>query len=60
MSSYQWTDNLGRTYEYEPYDAQPIVDVSLSLSEPAALAVAEASRRLGTVPALPAAGIAAV
>lgn len=60
MPSYQWTDNLGRSYEYQPYDAQPIADVSLSLSESAALAVAEASRRLGTVPRLPGAGIAAV
>lgn len=60
MSSYLWTDNLGRTYEYEPYDPQPIAGASLSLSEPAALAVAEASRRLGTIPELPGAGIAAV
>jgi len=60
LSSYLWTDILGRTYEYEPYDAQPIADLSTGLSEPATLAVAEASRALGTVPALPAAGIAAV
>ena len=60
MPSYPWTDNLGRTYEYEPYDARPIAEVSLSLSESAALAVAEASRQLGTVPELPGAGIAAV
>ncbi len=55
-----WIDNLGRTYEYEPYEAQPIANLSISLSESAALAVAEASRALGTVPALPGAGIAPV
>jgi hypothetical protein len=60
VSSYLWTDNLGRTYEYEPYDAQPIADLSIRLSESATLAVTEASRALGTVPALPGAGIAAV
>ena len=60
MSSYIWTDNLGRTYEYEPYETQPIANVSISLSEPAAFSVAEASRALGTVPALPGAGIASV
>ncbi|MFV1971169.1 MAG: Fic family protein [Acidimicrobiia bacterium] len=60
MSNYMWTDNLGRTYEYEPYEAEPIANLSVSLSESAALAVAEASRALGTVPALPGAGIASV
>ena len=60
MSSFVWTDNIGRTYEYEPYQAQPIADLSIGLSEPAALAVAEASRALGAVPPLPGAGIASV
>ncbi len=60
MSTHVWTDNLGRTYEYEPYEAQPIANLSISLSESAALAVAEASRALGTVPTLPTAGIASV
>lgn len=60
MPSYVWTDNLGRTYEYEPYMAQPIANLSTGLSESAALAVAEASRALGTVPALPGAGIASI
>ena len=60
MSSYVWTDNVGRTYEYEPYRAQPIADLSISLSESAALAVAEGSRALGSVPPLPEAGITSV
>jgi len=60
LSSYVWTDNLGRTYEYEPYEAQPIADLATGLSESAALAVAEASRALGTVPGLPGGGIASI
>jgi len=60
MPSYVWTDQLGRTYEYEPYPAEPIAELQIAISEAATLAVAEASRALGTVPSLPSAGIASV
>ena len=56
----KWTDHLGRTYEYRPYAAEPIRDAELRLSSEAVLAVAEASTALGSVPTLPAAGVASV
>lgn len=60
MASFVWTDQLGRTYEYEPYNAEPIADLEIATSEAATFAVAEASRALGTIPSLPSAGIASV
>ena len=60
MSTYAWTDLLGRSYEYEPYAGEPIADLEISTSQAATLAVAEASRALGTMPPLPGAGIASV
>ncbi len=60
MSTRMWTDQLGRTYAYQPYEASPIADATTDLSGDAALALSEASRALGTVPALPLSGIAAV
>ena len=48
MASFVWTDQLGRTYEYEPYSAEPIADLEIATSEAATFAVAEASRALGT------------
>jgi len=58
--AFKWTDQFGRTYEYSPYDASLIGDAQVDFSPDAALAVAEASSSLGSVPALPAAGIASV
>ena len=60
MANPTWTDRFGRSYPYEPYSARPIAELEMSLSGDAGLALAEASRRLGEVPALPLAGIAAV
>lgn len=60
MSSHTWTDKLGRTYDYTPYAAEPIADVAIPLSEASALAVAQASQAIGSVPALPLAGTASV
>jgi hypothetical protein len=53
----QWTDRFGRAYRYLPYDAGRIADAEIAFSSDAALAVAEASSSLGSVPALPVAGI---
>ncbi|MGQ0847733.1 MAG: Fic family protein [Actinomycetota bacterium] len=58
--SLTWTDQLGRTYEYTPYEAELIGDLLVDFSPGATLAIAEASSSLGSVPALPAAGIASV
>jgi Fic family protein len=55
-----WTDQFGRTYEYTAYRADPIADASIEFSAEATLSLAEASRSLGTVPALPVAGVASV
>ena len=60
MSGRSWTDLLGRTYAYDPYVAAPIADLEIATSEATTFAVAEASRALGTVPAMPGAGIASV
>ena len=59
MSSKIRTDQLGRSYPYEPYEAPPIATEELGLSGDAATAIAEASRALGSVPAMPLAGVAA-
>jgi Fic family protein len=56
----KWTDQFGRTYPYFPYDASLIANAEIASSSDAALAVAEASSSLGSVPALPVAGIASV
>jgi Fic family protein len=55
-----WTDHFGRSYEYVPYEAIPIGDASVDFSSDTTLAVAEASRALGSLPRLPVAGIATV
>ena len=60
MSRRTLTDPLGYTYEYEPYAAELIAELDIAPSERATLAIAEASRALGTVPFLPGAGIASV
>ena len=56
----KWTDQLGRTYEYIPYEAGLIGEAEVDFSSDATLAIAEASTSLGSVPTLPAAGIASV
>ncbi len=56
----KWTDQFGRTYECSPYKATLIGDVPVDFSSDATLAIAEASSSLGSVPTLPAAGIASV
>lgn len=56
----KWTDHFGRTYEYTPYQATLIGEGPVEFSSDAALAVAEASSSLGSVPTLPAAGIVSV
>ncbi|MEX1124154.1 MAG: Fic family protein [Acidimicrobiia bacterium] len=55
-----WTDHFGRSYEYSTYQAAPIAGAPIEFSADATLAVAEASSSLGSVPALPLAGIASV
>ncbi len=60
MSTHIWTDLVGRTYEYEPFAAEPIADLEIATSEATTFAIAEASRALGMVPSLPGAGIASV
>ncbi len=55
-----WTDALGRSYPYVPYRATPLADSDISFSSEATLALAEASRALGSIPGLPMAGIATV
>lgn len=55
-----WTDQLGRSYEYAPYAADPIAEVPVSFSSETTLALAEASRVLGSVPELPMTGVATV
>ena len=60
MTTYTWTDLLGRSYDYEPHMAVPIANLQIATTEATTFAIAEASRTLGTVPSLPEAGIAAV
>lgn len=55
-----WTDIFGHTYQYEPYEADPLAELEVQLSADALLGLAEASRALGSVPGLPHAGIEAV
>ena len=56
----KWTDQLGRTYEYIPYETGLIGEAEVDFSSDATLAIAEASTSLGSVPTLPDAGIASV
>jgi len=53
-----WTDALGRTYEYTPHSPELLADAEIGFSSEVALALAEASRALGSVPRFPLAGIA--
>ncbi len=55
-----WTDALGRSYPYTPYRATLLAEAEITFSSEATLALAEASRALGSVPKLPLAGIATV
>ena len=56
----QWTDAFGRTYSYTPYQATPLANAEIRFSSEATLALAEASRALGSIPGLPTAGVATV
>lgn len=56
----KWTDPFGRTYEYSAFPASPIANIEVVSSSEAMLAVAEAATSLGSVPALPSAGLASV
>ena len=55
-----WTDSLGRTYEYTPHSPTLLSDADFEFSSEVTLALAEASRALGSVPRFPLAGVAAV
>ena len=55
-----WTDALGRTYEYRPHSPGLLADAEIGFSSEVTLALAEASRALGSVPRFPSAGIATV
>lgn len=55
-----WTDSLGRTYEYTPHSPDLLADHDFEFSSEVTLALAEASRALGSVPRFPLAGIATV
>lgn len=55
-----WTDSLGRTYEYTPHSPELLAEAEIAFSSEVTLALAEASRALGTVQRFPLAGIATV
>jgi len=55
-----WTDSLGRTYEYTPHSPELLAEAEIAFSSEVTLALAEASRALGSVPRFPLAGIATV
>ncbi len=55
-----WTDSLGRTYEYTPHTPELLAGTEFEFSSEVILALAEASRALGSVPRFPLAGIATV
>ena len=55
-----WTDALGRTYEYRPHSPELLADTEIGFSTEVTLALAEASRALGSVSRFPLAGIATV
>ena len=56
----RWTDSLGRTYEYTPHTPELLAGIEFEFSPEVTLALAEASRALGSVTRLPLAGIATV
>ncbi len=51
---------LGRTYEYTPHTPELLAGIEFEFSSEVTLALAEASRALGSVPRFPLAGIATV
>jgi Fic family protein len=55
-----WTDSLGRNYEYTPHTPGRLAEADFDFSSEVTLALAEASRALGSVPRLSLAGIATV
>ena len=55
-----WTDSLGRSYEYTPHIPELLAGTEFEFSSEVTLALAEASRALGSVPRFPSAGIATV
>jgi Fic family protein len=55
-----WTDSLGRTYEYTPHTPELLAETGFEFSSEVTLALAEASRALGSVPRFVLAGIATV
>jgi Fic family protein len=55
-----WTDSLGRTYEYTPNSPELLAGFEFEFSSAVTLALAEASRALGSVPPFPMTGIATV
>jgi Fic family protein len=55
-----WTDSLGRTYEYTPNTPESLAVADFEFSSEVTLALAGASRALGSVPRFPMAGIATV
>lgn len=56
----RWTDSLGRSYEYTPHSPGLLAGLEFEFSAEVTLALAEASRALGSVPAFPLTGIATV
>lgn len=55
-----WTDSLGRTYKYTPHAPELLAGTDFEFSSEVTLALAEASRALGSLPRFPLAGIATV
>lgn len=58
--AHTWTDSLGRIYEYTPHTPELLAGTEFEFSSEVTLALAEASRALGSVPQFPLAGIATV
>ena len=56
----QWTDVLGRSYDYEPFVATPIADLNPPLSVECTLGLVEASKAIESAPHLPTQGLASV
>jgi len=56
----RWTDSLGRTYEYTPHTPRRLAETEFQFPSEVTLALAEASRALGSIPRFPMAGIATV
>ena len=55
-----WTDALGRSYPYVPYRPNLLAETEITFSSEVTLALAEASRALGSIPEIPSTGIANV